>query len=90
MTGLAVLMSTLTGCQTWVGGQTLPSPRYLDHTPQYFPQDPLFPLERELATMEANAGLVGADEVDQVNPIPGGGAPGGAGVPAPAPGIIGR
>jgi hypothetical protein len=39
------------GCQTWVGGMTLPSPRYLEHYPQYFPPDPAFPLPRELATM---------------------------------------
>ncbi|MBN9522232.1 hypothetical protein J0H58_27560 [bacterium] len=39
------------GCQTWVGGMTLPSPRYLQHYPQYFPPDPSFPLPRELATM---------------------------------------
>lgn len=39
------------GCQTWVGGMTLPSPRYLEHYPQYFPPDPTFPLPRELATM---------------------------------------
>jgi len=31
--------------------QTLPSPRYLEHYPQYFPPDPAFPLPRELATM---------------------------------------
>lgn len=27
---------------------TLPSPRYLEHVPQYFPPDPVFPLAREL------------------------------------------
>src|SRR5436305_3052950 len=42
----------LTGCQTWVGGMTLPSPRYLEHYPQYFAPDPSFPLRRELASQE--------------------------------------
>jgi hypothetical protein len=32
------------GCQTWTGGMTLPSPRYLQHTPQYIPSSPPFPL----------------------------------------------
>jgi hypothetical protein len=42
----------LTGCQTWVGGMTLPSGRYLQHYPQYFAPDPDFPLPRELASQE--------------------------------------
>lgn len=46
----------LTGCQTWVGGMTLPSGYYLRHTPQYFSPDPAFPLPRELASMEDPAG----------------------------------
>ena len=42
----------VTGCQTSVGGMTLPSPRYLEHYPQYFSPDPPFPLPRELASQE--------------------------------------
>jgi hypothetical protein len=34
------------------GGMTLPSPRYLEHYPQYFAPDPAFPLPRELACQE--------------------------------------
>jgi hypothetical protein len=34
---------------SWVAGMTLPSPRYLERTPQYSPGDPAFPLPRELA-----------------------------------------
>lgn len=45
-----LLLVGLTGCQTWVGGMTLPSGYYLDHRPQYFRPDPLHPLEKELAT----------------------------------------
>jgi hypothetical protein len=39
------------GCQTYFAGQTLPSPRYMDHYPQYFQQDPAFPLQKELNSM---------------------------------------
>ena len=39
------------GCQTYFAGQTLPSPRYLDHYPQYFQPDPAFPLQKELNSM---------------------------------------
>ncbi len=53
--GLLGLMSASIGCQTWVAGMTLPSPRYLEHPPQYFPPSPAYPFERELAAMEAAA-----------------------------------
>jgi hypothetical protein len=49
---LGLGLSCSTGCQTWYGGMTLPSPRYLDHFPQYFTPDPSFPLPRELASQE--------------------------------------
>lgn len=49
---LALVLTGLTGCQTWVGGMTLPSPFYLEHRPQYFRPDPDFPLEKELATQQ--------------------------------------
>lgn len=55
--GLGLVLTGLTGCQTNVAGMTLPSGRYLQHPPQYFPPSPAFPLSRELAAMEAqNAG----------------------------------
>ncbi len=50
-----VLEVTGLGCQTEVTGMTLPSPRYLQHAPQYIPPSPPFPLPRELASMEAAA-----------------------------------
>lgn len=53
---IAALLAVLPGCQTWSAGETLPSPKYLEHPPQYFAPSPSFPLERELATMEAGAG----------------------------------
>jgi hypothetical protein len=51
-TFLGLTLSCSTGCQTWFGGLTLPSPRYLEHYPQYFAPDPPFPLPRELASQE--------------------------------------
>jgi hypothetical protein len=65
-TALGLSLLVLAGCQTYLPttGQTLPSPRYLDHPPQYFPPSPTFPLSRELATMEAQNGA----------PVPGAGA----------------
>ena len=46
------------GCQTYFAGQTLPSPRYLEHYPQYFQQDPAFPLQKELNSMLDDGGTV--------------------------------
>ena len=46
------------GCQTYFAGQTLPSPRYLDHYPQYLQQDPAFPLQKELNSMMDDGGAV--------------------------------
>jgi hypothetical protein len=50
--GLSIALSGVCGCQTNYGGMTLPSPRYLEHYPQYFPPDSSHPLPRELASME--------------------------------------
>jgi hypothetical protein len=77
--GLGLSVSMLTGCQTWIGGMTLPSPHYLEHPPQYFPEEPNFPLERELNYQEETAGLLNPrDRADAQNPAP---VPG---VPVPA------
>ncbi len=65
LAALSLSLTVLSGCQTYLPttGQTLPSPRYLDHPPQYFPPSPVFPEARELATMEAQSGA----------PVPGAG-----------------
>jgi hypothetical protein len=42
---------TVSGCQTHFGGMTLPSGHYLKHPPQFFPNDPAFPLQREQDSM---------------------------------------
>lgn len=83
--GLTALISV--GCQAQMAGMTLPSGRYLEHRPQYFPEDPDFPLQRELAYQEEMAGLSapgnrGGAPNGGVNPVPPGfGMP----IPAPAP-----
>src|SRR5258708_36770692 len=74
LAGLGLALAGSAGCQTWVGGMTLPSGHYLEHKPQYFPPDPDFPLQRELTTMEAQNNLAAGNA--------GNGAP-----PAPAPGV---
>lgn len=52
LAGVCTVVS-VTGCQTWIAGMTLPSGYYLQHRPQYFPPEPDFPLQRELATQQA-------------------------------------
>jgi len=83
---LGLAMACSTGCQTWFGGMTLPSGRYLEHYPQYFAPDSAFPLPRELASQEdpegaargGGGGLGGVAPVAPGAPVPlGGGAGGG-------------
>lgn len=52
--GLGVMANT--GCQTDLGGMTLPSPSYLRDHPDYIPKRPAFPLPRELAVMQGGEG----------------------------------
>ncbi len=40
-----------TGCQTTIGGQTLPSPNYLEDDVQYFPHGPEFKLTNQVEAM---------------------------------------
>jgi hypothetical protein len=75
---VGLMASLLTGCQTWIGGMTLPSGHYLEHhPPQYFPEEPAFPLPKELGYQVEAAGLSNPRERDlPKNPAP---------VPGPAP-----
>lgn len=50
--GLFVALG-LTGCQVDVGGQTLPSPYYMNDDVQYFAPGPEFKLAKEAAAIEA-------------------------------------
>lgn len=52
-TVLAVVgLSLLTGCQSQIGGQTLPSPHYLTDDVQYFAPTGEMKLQREAAVMQ--------------------------------------
>ena len=53
MFSLGVAAMCLTGCQVDVGGQTLPSPYYLDDDVQYFAPGTENKLSRENAAMKA-------------------------------------
>ena len=54
------LLATMcaTGCQVTVGGQTLPSPYYLDDDVQYFAPGPEFGLSREAAVHQLNRAAI--------------------------------
>ena len=71
--GAVLALATMTGCQTWFGGLTLPSGRYLEgHYPQYFSPDPPFPLPRELASQEDPEGAArrAGVPIGAANPAP--------------------
>jgi len=78
--GCAAVCSSSVGCQTTIGGQTLPSAYYLKDDLQYFPPGPEFKLTRQVQAMEEyklrqQGGAIG----DDAGPGP---APA-----APAPGL---
>jgi hypothetical protein len=52
ITLLCPMMASLVGCQTTVGGQTLPSPWYLKDDVQYFPAGPEFKLSNQVRALE--------------------------------------
>ena len=49
---LCPLMLAATGCQTTVGGQTLPSPYYLKDDVQYYPAGPEVKLSNQVQALE--------------------------------------
>jgi hypothetical protein len=53
----AMLASTaiLTGCQTTIGGQTLPSPDYLSDDVQFYPAGPEFRLTNQVEASRKQA-----------------------------------
>jgi hypothetical protein len=51
--GCALLGMTAVGCQTTLGGQTLPSAYYLQDDVQYFPMGPEFRLSHQVEALEA-------------------------------------
>lgn len=65
-----------TGCQVDVGGQTLPSPYYLDDDVQYFPSGPEQRLSREAAAQKS---FKAEQELESGRRGGGAGGPGGVG-----------
>jgi hypothetical protein len=47
-----LLTVTMTGCQTTIAGQTLPSANYLHDDVQYFTKGPEFKLSRQVEALE--------------------------------------
>src|SRR5437660_4501799 len=85
LAGLGSALIALTGCQTNIAGMTLPSGRYLQHPPQYFAPSPAFPLQRELAGMEAQSAAAAGANGGAVLPPPAPLVPPAGPAPAPAP-----
>ena len=54
LVGLVVAAGAVasTGCQSDIGGQTLPSPYYMSDDVQYFPAGPEFKLQREATALK--------------------------------------
>jgi hypothetical protein len=50
--GCAALCTSAVGCQTTVGGQTLPSAYYLRDDLQYYPAGPEFKLSKQVQAIE--------------------------------------
>lgn len=50
--GVALLSASTIGCQSTVGGQTLPSAFYLRDDVQYFPPGPEFRLTKQVEALE--------------------------------------
>ena len=51
--GMGLVALGMTGCQSSIGGQTLPSPYYLYDDVQYFAPGPEFKLTNEAAAQKA-------------------------------------
>lgn len=55
LTALLASTALLTGCQTTIGGQTLPSPDYLTDDVQFFPAGPEFRLTNQVEASRKQA-----------------------------------
>ena len=52
LTGCLLSLGLCTGCQTTIGGQTLPSAYYLTDDVQYYPEGPEFILSNQVQALE--------------------------------------
>jgi hypothetical protein len=84
------LLGASLGCQTWVGGMTLPSPDYLKDKPDYIQPAPTYPHSKELASMQKALADANPEQYQYPNRnvAPSGSAPApvqnNSGMPAPA------
>jgi hypothetical protein len=78
--GCAAVSSTSVGCQTTIGGQTLPSAYYLRDDLQYFPPGPEFKLTRQVQALDEYRLRQQGVTNEEALPPPGP-------APAPAPGL---
>ena len=82
MLGCAAACGGSVGCQTTIGGQTLPSAYYLKDDLQYFPPGPEFKLSRQVQAIEEyKLRQMGGGELEAAPPAPAQGPP-------PAPGLV--
>ena len=65
-----LLMGSLTGCQTTVGGQTLPSADFLRDDVQYFPAGPEFLLPNTVRAHEEYKAAQEGEDAKPYNPAP--------------------
>lgn len=82
--GLIAAVSAI-GCQSDIGGQTLPSPYWQTDDVQYFPPGPEFKLSREAAAMKSYKNEQLRAGKQPVPVVPGEMPPGMAPVPAAIP-----
>ena len=64
------ISATLCGCQTTVGGQTLPSAHYLEDDIQYFPAGEEFRLPNTLRAHQEYRAARAGEDAEPFNPIP--------------------
>ncbi len=65
-----LLMGSMVGCQTTVGGQTLPSPDYLRDDIQYFPAGPEVQLPNARRAIQEYKAAQKGDDAQPYNPTP--------------------
>ena len=84
------LLGASLGCQTWVGGMTLPSPDYLHDKPDYIQPAPTYPHSKELTSMQKAMADANPEQYQypnrnvQPNQQPPASMQGNPGMPAPA------
>ncbi|QDT48846.1 MULTISPECIES: hypothetical protein [Symmachiella] len=75
LVGCALMTCTFVGCQTSVGGQTLPSAYYLRDDMQYYPHGPEDQLTNQINAIEQykleQAGLAEGIDIEPPAPQPG-------------------